>query len=151
MLMVKKKYKKIQKKFKKKFNKNFKNFNLTAKKIIIGLIIAVMAIVAITLIINLAFNPEAVTKRKVESLAHDYYENYYFEKVENSKLPNSAEEGLPKVSLRQLLLFDNGRHMDMLDELSQICDTNATNIKIYPQDPYNKNNYRVEYNYSCNF
>ena len=99
---------------------------------------------------SLAFSEENVTKRKVEELARDYYENYYFEKNEKD-VSKRAEKGIGKISLRQLVLFDNGRHLDMSEELSEVCDTSATSVNIYPEAPYEKQNYRVEYNYSCNF
>ena len=153
------KHKKFQKKCKRGWRNFSKNFHFTAKKIVIIVIAIAMAAVGIVLLVNLVFNNEAITKRKIEGLARDYYENYYYEKVEGlagkdgapNVMAGYAESGLSRISLRQLLLFDNGKNMAMMDEIMAFCDTDLTNVKIYPEDPYGNKDYHIEYNYSCNF
>ena len=143
--------------FVKAWRKFLRNFHLTARKLTIIVIILAIIAVAGAVLAAIFLNPEAVTKRKIDSLAHDYYENYYYEKIQNSTadfdtiMPKYAKSGMTKVPLRQLLLFDNGRHLNEKDALNKYCDIDATNIQIFPEEPYGKQNYRVEYNYSCNF
>ena len=153
------KHKKFQKKCKRGWRNFSKNFHFTAKKIVIIVIAIAMGAVGIVLLVNLVFNNEAITKRKIEGLARDYYESYYYSKVEGlagkdkaaGVMSGYAESGLSRISLRQLLLYDNGKNMSMLDEISAFCDTDLTSVKIYPEEPYGNRNYRIEYNYSCNF
>lgn len=153
------KHKKFKKNCKRSWNRFSKNFHFTAKKIVIVVIAIAMVAVGVVLLVNLVFNNEAVTKRKIEGLAQDYYEDYYYDKVEGlagkdkaaDVMAGYAESGLSRISLRQLLLYDNGKNMSMLDEISAFCDTDLTSVKIYPEEPYSNKDYRIEYNYSCNF
>lgn len=143
--------------FTKFWRKFLRDFHLTARKITVIVIAAAIAVVAGATLAAIFLNPEAATKRKIDSLAHDYYENYYYEKIQNSVadfdtiMPKYATTGMTKVPLRQLLLFDNGRHLNEKDALGKYCDIDATYIQIFPEEPYAKQNYRVEYIYSCNF
>ena len=98
--------------------------------------------------------PEAVAKRELANLAQDYYENYYYDKIDDptNTLAEFAETGLPTVYLRTLLAFDNERHAEsaqLFRAADYVCDTNSTGAKIFPEEPYGRTDYRVEYKYSC--
>ena len=151
-----KKHKRLKRKLDRYIKRSKKNFHLTARKMTLAIIITAVAIVGIVLLLCLFLNPEAQTKRKIEEMAHDYYETYYYKNFKNttsgaSDFEKYAEKGFPKVTLRQLLLFDGGRYKDLTESLTGYCDENTTTIQIFPEEPYNKQNYRIEYNYSCNF
>ena len=100
------------------------------------------------------FQPQASVERELESLAKDYYENYYYDTVNEPEtaLAEFAETGLPTAYLRKLLAFDNGRHAasaEVFDSAGYKCDTNKTGVKIFPEEPYGRTDYRVEYKYAC--
>ena len=61
------------------------------------------------------------------------------------------KHGFSAVSLRQLLLYDNHKNEKYDGELTKYCDKDRTVIKFYPESPYEKTNYRVDYTYSCEF
>lgn len=105
------------------------------------------------------FDDQNVVNRKIESMARDYYTDYYYANMlENSLnvaakdiLSKYADTGLPIVPLRQLLLYDNGRNADEREYLEKFCDTNETYIRIFPKSPYDKHAYHFDVKLSCNF
>lgn len=131
------------------------------KKItIVCIIVAAVAVVA-SLFIGFFFNSERVAQRKLAELAKDYYENYYYDKFMQTIDDESLEEafgkneerGFAPVYLRQLLLFDNERNTKYEKYFSTSgykCNKNETKIQIFPEAPYGKTNYKVEYVFSCN-
>ncbi len=105
------------------------------------------------------FNPERVAEEKIEELAKDYYENYYYD-IFVSGLPEEDyatafltyhDYGFQRIYLRELLLFDNGRHADYRGYFDgqYFCNTNHTSIQIFPYPPYGKTDYEVKYTYDC--
>ncbi len=123
------------------------------------IIMVCVVLVAVATLVVLFLTPERRIKGRIESLAHEYYEEYYYDKFTGS-IPESNRENLMKkyseygfseVALRQLLLYDNGKHADEVDELGRYCDINSTSARIIPDAPYGKTNYHIEYKYSCKF
>lgn len=130
----------------------------TAKRSIVTIIIFAMLIVILVTLLSIFQNPETAVRRKIESITSDYYENHFYPEITDG-VEGSLDEimehyhthGFAIVSLRQLLLYDNGRHAESTGAITKYCDENSTFARIYPEPPYGKTNYRVEYTYSCAF
>lgn len=129
-----------------------------AKNVILAIIaLTTLTVVAIILITQFS-TPEHIVTHEIESIATDYYENYFYPEITTNN-PSSPEQifakyettGFARVSLRQLLLFDNERHASSATLLSSHCDTNTTFVQFFPTAPFSKSDYRTEYHYSCNF
>ncbi|MBR5027449.1 hypothetical protein IKX64_02600 [Candidatus Saccharibacteria bacterium] len=130
-----------------------------SRKTTMIIIMVCAVLVTVATLVVLFLTPEQRIKGRIESLAHEYYEEYYYGKFTGS-VPESnleslmekySEHGFSEVPLRQLLFYDNGKHSDEADEIGHYCDINATSVRIIPDVPYGKTNYHVEYKYSCNF
>jgi len=128
--------------------------------IIIIVIILCMLSVITAVIYNLFSKPENIVKAKISEISSDYYENYLyknfnFEKYSSEDFANFMQKyenvGLTTTTLRQLLLYDHQKNADVAPLLEKYCDENTTFIKFYPEQPYSKTSYRVEYTYSCEF
>lgn len=128
--------------------------------IIIIVIILCMLSVVTAVIYNLFSKPENIVKAKISEISSDYYENYLyknfnFEKYSSEDLANFMQKyenvGLTTTTLRQLLLYDHQKNADVAPLLKKYCDENTTFIKFYPEQPYSKNSYHIEYTYSCEF
>ena len=129
----------------------------SSSKFIILLIALAIGAVAFVLIFNILNTPERITKGKIEGFAREYYEEYFYEDFiatssdTDSLLASYTEKGFSPVPLRQLLLFDGGRHYDEQTALSEYCDLNATKVTFYPESPYGKTNYRMDIKFACEF
>lgn len=127
--------------------------------IILGIIALACLSVIATLIIAVVCNPKRLTEQKITALAKDYYENFFYPQITNGKsdtatketLERYADTGFANVSLRQLLLFDSGRHAAEAHSLTKYCDTNATKVRFYPKPPYGPRNYHAEFVFSCEY
>ncbi len=133
---------------------------LVSKRSILAVIVLAMLTVILTLLFSNFYDPEKLTTRKIESITADYYETYFYPRIENYGTTDKSmsdimsrykETGFSKITLRQLLLFDSARHADAAELLTKYCDPEATYVKIYPDDPYGKTDYHVDYTYSCAF
>lgn len=127
-------------------------------------ILVVIGLTMLTVVLGVLaarFNhPEHVVSRRIEEISADYYENYFYDKLKDyasesrpfDKIMKYYENsGFSKVTLRDLLLFDNERHAADANLLKKYCDESATYVKFYPVEPFGKKDYRAEYNYSCVF
>ena len=118
-------------------------------------------LVLFNLVSHFIFDPQKVAERELASLAKDFYENYYYdnftENLSDDQFATAfltySEYGFPKVYLRELLLFDNGRHeaARAYFDGQYYCNTNHTAIQITPYAPYGKTDYNVTYTYECNW
>ena len=129
--------------------------SLTKKIITLGIIISA-AVVLLCVVVNVYYEPGKVADRKLAELARDYYENYYYDKFVSSLGDYSLEDaiaeqngtGFSAVPLRHLLLFDNQRDRSYeryFDNTRYFCDRSLTTIKIFPDPPYGRTDYHVEY------
>lgn len=119
---------------------------------ILTIIIFVTLIVVGFSIFNLIATPEFLVKHRIENIAKDYYENYFYDSVpDHEALDLYKDTGLARISLRQLLLYSDKKHATSLEFFEKYCDLEKTYIKIFPENPYERINYRVDYTYSCNF
>lgn len=132
-------------------------------KIIILVVIIIAAIIVIFAVIHsLIFTPEAITKSNLSKLASDYYENYYYESIVNSKefqsldnvdsaMNKYTKKGFPKIKLQQLILQNQSSNQELTNQILKYCDEDSTIITFYPELPFDRTSYHVEFDYSCLF
>lgn len=141
-------------------NKHYGRTSDKIAKVAIGLIILLMIGVAGFVAWQFYNMPEYATEREINALAKDYYENYFYDKFVENLGDNSLTEamgqynevGMDPVKLRQLLLFDDGRHENsraVFTNKSYPCDTNLSYVKYRPFAPYGKTDYTYEVKLSC--
>jgi len=132
----------------------------TIQKIILGVIGAAFIAVVIAALSVILNRPENVITSKIESLSSDYYENYLYQEIVNSDqfsgnidetLQKYVEVGFSPITLRELLLHDTEKTKDIAPLIKEHCDENRTIIKFFPEAPFSKTSYRVNYSYSCDF
>ena len=137
-----------------------RDISTIAKGVVTGVIITAMLIVAGLTVFHVFHTPESNSKAKIESIAADYYENYFYKNILKNIADKSSlatvlskyeKTGFSKVSLRQLLLYDNKKHSSEGAELKKYCDEERTSIQIYPDPPYSSKAYHVSYFYACEF
>ena len=140
-------------------NKRKKRFTLV-QKIILGVIGATFITIIIATISILSSKPENVVTSKIEALASDYYENYLYQGIlDSNRFSGNIEETLQKyvdvgfspITLRELLLHDTKKSNDFASFIKNYCDENRTTIKFYPEAPFTKTSYHIDYSYSCEF
>ena len=125
---------------------------LVARRLSLAVIVIAMLAVVLAVLFNSFTQPEKVVTSKIEGITADYYENYFYDRIKGyNNLDKYTESGFSKVTLRQLLLFDSERHADDANILSKYCDTEATYVRIYPEAPFAKTDYHVDYHYACTF
>lgn len=125
-----------------------------AKTSILVVIISAMLVMILFTLFNFIATPEFIVKRKIESIAKDYYENYFYNSIPNPSpeaLNYYVDRGFASVNLRQLLLYDDQKYASATESLKKYCNLDRTFIKIYPEAPFNRKDYRVDYSYSCKF
>jgi hypothetical protein len=133
------------------------------KYIIIGSIIAGVILLAVLIIlcITFFFNKERIVTKKVKSMGVDYYTNYLYDTLAKGRdkkdldkiLIKYASIGI-KMDLNTLEKYDSGKYKDEIKNLKskkKACDKNNTKVTIYPEEPYNKTDYRVEIELDCGF
>ena len=142
-----------------KNHKHKKTLSGVQKTIIIVISLAIIVTLA-AVVISFFLQPERLTKSRIESLASDYYENYLYENFINSDkffgdlesaMSRYTETGLTSITLRQLILHDQTKTASIADSLKANCDIERTTIKFFPESPFSRKDYRVDYHYVCNF
>lgn len=144
------------------------DYHRAAKTSVLTIIATIMLIVIGFSIFCLVVTPETLVKDEIASITSDYYENYFYNKVLDNNslstdnadfdasamekiLKNYTNRGFASVSLRQLLLSDDQKHIASSEYLEKYCNLDRSNIKIYPEAPFSRQDYHVEYSYSCKF
>ena len=147
MVMVSKKSKKSQD-------------SLLYQKIIITIILVSMIVILIAVLISFLFKPENLVKSKISNLSSNYYENYLYDGLNDSAnfsgdykstLEKYKDTGLTYITLRQLILHNKEENASTGEYIKEYCDEEKTTIKFFPEEPYGKTNYHIEYHYVCNF
>ena len=133
---------------------------VVARSVISGVIIVAIIMVVGGLIVGFFCNSERITQQKIDEMAREYYEGYIYPNLINGAM--SQEEivevmgryekyGFASVSLRQLLLYDGRKNMKDGGFTKNYCDENQTKMKVYPEAPYDKKSYWIEYEYKCEY
>ena len=125
-----------------------------ARRVVTGQIVVSVLLVAGMVLANIYFSREAIALRTLETLAKDYYENYFYDKFLGGREDRTAlfggyaENGFGEVSLRQLLSFDGARlaeaEVDFYD-----CNKKTTTVKITPVEPFGRKDYVLETKLDC--
>ena len=132
----------------------------SVKNIVIIIILILIVIIGGVIAASFFFQPERQVKQKFESIATKYYESNIYDSMlksdhysgnPNDSLERYSERGMTPVTLRQLLHLDDSISADVADYLRKYCDVNATTAKFYPDPPFSRTDYHVEYTYACNF
>ena len=133
------------------------------KFIIIGSIIAGVILLAVLIIlcITVFFNKERITTKKVKSMGEDYYTNYLYDTLSKGRKKEDLNKILAKyagigikINLETLEKYSSGKYKNEIKNLKskkKACDKNNTKVTIYPEEPYNKTDYRVEVELDCGF
>ena len=131
--------------------------------LIILIVIIVLIITIVTFTLSLLFhNPEKTIKDQLSALSKDYYENHLYESLTaaqestdsvsfNKTMEKYQKYGFGTVHLRQMLSYDKQTNPSRVELIAKYCDENKTYAKFYPEPPFNRDSFRVEFTYSCNF
>lgn len=124
----------------------------------------IIAVCSVLVLLNVAasayFNPKTVVEREISALAKEYYEDYLYNNLIGSRegaavaeeMKRYKDTGVSNTYLRQLLLYDSGRRKEASGYFNQKnfkCDHNKTYVKFFPEEPYQKENYRFEIKLFC--
>ena len=138
---------------------------LVTKRIVLSVIALAALAVILALLFHLFNQPEKLVVQKIDELVADYYENTFYQSIVDSKALKSGTSnktvedvikrynkfGSDKITLRQMMLYDENRHTQTFDYISHYCDMSDTYAFYHPHEPYGKTDYDVKINYSCNF
>jgi len=128
-----------------------------ARRTVLTIIGLAMLTVILTMLLTFFAKPEHIIKHEIENIASDYYENFFYPELttDNASFEQVMERytkvGLSRISLRQLLLFDEERYSSASDIVKTYCDENETFIQIYPEPPFGRTDYHIDYHYACIF
>ena len=136
-----------------------KDINNFARKYLLILIPCLAIIIALAIACTFIFSPERQSKSELEALARNYYENIFYQNMLDSNeysgdpaksLEKYKDSGLTSVSLRQLILLNEDKNVST-NYVLEYCDQKQTSVEFYPEPPFERTSYHVEYTYSCNF
>lgn len=124
---------------------------------LIGIVVCSSLLIVIALCTGMRKSPQEKAEIELEKLANTYYVEYLYPRLlgnlENDPktvLKAYYEVGVPTTYLRQLLHYNDDEHVgsaEIFDKLK--CDTNATGVKFFPQEPYGQYDYTVKYIWRC--
>ena len=143
-------------------NKRNRAKKAIAPRIILVIIILAFISVIIAIICSFVFTPEKIVQTKIEAISKDFYENYLYDNlVKSDKISDqtSLEDIMQKyqkygfgiVHLRQILAHNKDKKPSDVSYIINYCDENKTLIRFYPDPPFERTSYHIEYSYSCNF
>lgn len=129
------------------------------RRVILAVIILAMLTVVAETLVYFFIKPESSIQNSLSEIATDYYENVFYDSniISNSsdksleeRLSRYSEKGFSRIFLRQLLLAKGPNHQKAANLLKKHCDEDKTYIQIFPEAPYGRKNYHINYVYSCN-
>lgn len=132
---------------------------LKNKKELLIIIGVVVILVGIILFVLINTDGEKKLKDKLETLATDYYENNYYDKISSDEatrkqiLEKFASTGFT-INLNSLSRYEQFTEQVkefVNSETDEECDKEKTTITIYPKDPYGKEDYEVKVNLVCGY
>ncbi len=124
---------------------------------LIGIVICSSLLIALALCTGMRKSPQEKAEIELEKLANVYYVEYLYPRLlgnlENNPetmLKVYYEVGVPTTYLRQLLHYNDDEYADLAKVFDKLgCNTNATGVKFFPQEPYGQRDYTVEYIWQC--
>lgn len=133
------------------------------KKIIIicSVIVAIILAILIFSLLAKGDSQEKKLTEKMETMGRQFYEEFYYEQVgkseeEKKSFVKKYETIGIKVSLSNLSRYNTQNSEEILKEFvnsktKESCDKDNSKVIIYPQSPYEKNNYKIEVKLECGF
>lgn len=98
---------------------------------------------------------EKKLREELEEMGADFYENYYYKTTgdndeERKKFVKKYHEMGIKIDLDNLSKSDSDIVEENKDEFKKYdCDKTDTKVIIYPQEPFGKNDYKIETELKC--
>lgn len=146
------------------YSRTSKQSNTIKRTILFVIALAVLAVI-LFLLFQIFNQPDKLVAQKIDELVADYYENTFYrtiaesDAIKNGTSGKTVEEiikkyskfGTEKITLHQMMLYDNDRHTETFNYVGRYCDTTNTYVFYYPHEPYGKTDYDAKINYSCNF
>ena len=126
------------------------------RKLVIGLVIVLLALLTIfsVIVIKKSNNKNELTniEKEITEASKDIYENYYYNMITQSgKDTKTFFEGYTKSGIR--LTLDNLIQYKNDDKFKKIfadkCDFKDTKIAIFPKEPYKKGDYEIKIDLDC--
>ena len=129
---------------------------------LITIVFATISVVSISIYYLLAPTPEETTLSQLNQLASNYYEQYFYDKFANSEAFKSLanvdsamdkyiKTGVPRVTLRQLVIYNQSATKPLSNQVLKYCDEESTFVIFYPESPFERTSYHTEFTYSCAF
>lgn len=136
-----------------------------AKKVVITVIVGAMLSVLAAIVFCFVYQPGDEIRHKLAKMAENYYEEYLYEDFTNSDkfkridniekaMQKYHEKGFSRVTLRQMILHEKINTSEISYDSEYVknnCNEDHTYVQIFPDPPYDKKSYHIEYTYSCNF
>ena len=131
-----------------------------AKWIIIAVICLAGVAVVTAGVVLFTYDEEAVVKGDLDKMANWYYEEYIYNGlVEEGTSPERLNElmdryivrGFSITKLRKLLSHEEAIKDVDAALIKKHCDVNKTTVKFYPEEPFDKKSYRMDWRYDCDF
>ena len=128
--------------------------------IIMAVIIIVCAMVILTAVFLFNYDEKGIVYGDLDKLATWYYEDYiYANLVRGDASPEEIavlmeryiDRGFATVHLRQLLMHEEDVEGINARLIEKHCDVNKTTVKFYPEEPFDKKSYRMNWRYDCDF
>lgn len=127
------------------------------KQLFIKISCSILVVIVLILLLIFLFNnyKSIHLKNTLGKLGNNYYEGYYYDEIEGNdkevkdflKLFNKT--GL-KISLRTLSSYDGKKSLEKIEEFTfNKCDLDKTYIIIYPNNPYDKDSYKIKKYLEC--
>ena len=137
-----------------------RNTDLVAKRVVIVVICLAIAVVGGFAAFVLLYDENEVVRGQLDELARAYYEEFTYPSLikdgmsraeKESLMEQYVERGFADVRLRQMIRRDGGKTVNDTSLIHKHCDENETVMRVYPEEPFDRKSYRIEYRYSCDF
>lgn len=132
-------------------SKNQRKKSLRPKVIMVATIVLASLLVATNALAAVLYKPDEISKGKLEEMAREYYENYFWAQIKDHSVMPDYYKGF-QVSLGALLVYDEAKNAELSGYFTRFnCDIRDTYAKITPIEPYGAQDYEIELQYSCDF
>lgn len=96
---------------------------------------------------------EEILNNKLTEIGIKFYENFYYDSFEKDLIMKYEKNGI-KINLESLFEYSfikDNYDLDIFNNDEYKCDLEKTMIIIYPETPYEKNNYNIKTILVCDF
>ena len=139
----------------------FKNFFSKKTNIIITAAVAIVLVAGIILLFVFnGGNQEKELTKELETVGRKFYEDFYYSQIgendeERAKFLSKYSTIGIKVDLENLLRTVENKDEETAKfknkKTNESCHMTNSKITIYPQDPYGKNDYKIDVVLDCGF